>query len=276
MEESKTHLHFPTLRWHGLKNQYHHWISNFLKGEFGSSIIDGRKVKNKISTALTWTSLMLIVNFILTSIIGVALTLYFYSRKKSLLKKTVESLLLVLYAMPVFWIGTLVVVFLTNNYFGIKLFTVGNLSSESSFLEQFAGILPITILMTLAELAYFYNLLNASIKQESAQPYIIAAKAKGLSNTDIFRKHILRNAFITPLTLLFSSIPLAISGVLILEIVFNVPGMGRLMYNSILNADHNVVYSIVCIISFFTLIFSLLSDIAYSILNPKIRFGVKQ
>lgn len=272
LNTSSQALHYPVLKWHGSSNQYHHWLMNIATGDFGTSFIDGRGVSEKVSNSLVWTSLILLINFVLTLLLGIPLAIYNSIKNKSNFRIFIEQILLIFYSMPMFWIGTLVVIFLTNNYYGIKLFDLGILQQDAPFISKLISVIPIALVMTFAELAYFYNILTASLEQEKNKPYVATALAKGLSQKNVYKSHILKNAFIAPITLLLGSIPLAISGALILEVIFNVPGMGRLMFDSISKADYYVVYCIVCVVSLLAILFSLISDLVYRKLNPKIKF----
>lgn len=96
------------------------------------------------------------------------------------------------------------------------------------------------------------------------------AKAKGHSNIQVLIKHILPNVWIPLITVIGGKIPAGLSGALLIEVIFNIPGMGRLMYDSIFSTDWNVVFGILVVVSLFTTVFMLLTDILYTWVNPKI------
>lgn len=275
MQASKSKFHFPVFRWHGFQNQYHHWLKNFMKGDFGQSSVDGLAVKVKICRALGWTTLSLFLNLILTLLLAIPLAILNQYLPTRYFRNFSENVLMGMYAVPVFWIGTMVVVFLSNDYYGIKVFELRFPSNSTNVLSMISYVLPLVICMTLAELAYFYFLLSSGMDRERAKPYILTAISKGLNKWQVLSRHVFPNSLIAPITLIFASLPLAISGALILEVIFNVPGMGRLMYDSLLKTDYQVVYGIVAFIGLVTIAFSLLADVLYTVLNPAVSLSNK-
>ena len=131
-------------------------------------------------------------------------------------------------------------------------------------------VLPV-VCLTITALPIIVRLTKRSVLSESIQPYVRALKAKGLEKKAIYRRHIVPNALLPIVTLVSNSFPVALAGSLIVEIIFNIPGMGRLMYTSIFNYDWDVCFAILLLISIITSLVLLLADIIYSRLNPKIR-----
>ena len=111
---------------------------------------------------------------------------------------------------------------------------------------------------------------NNVINQKSAL-YVKFALSKGLNSTQTLFRHILPNVMIPLITIIGARIPAGLSGALVIEVIFNIPGMGRLMFDSIFSADWNVVFGILIIISFFTITFMLITDLLYAIANPRIN-----
>ena len=130
-------------------------------------------------------------------------------------------------------------------------------------------ILPVISLL-LGALAYVTRQMRDSVVRESEKPYVRMARAKGLSEKEIYRSQILRNALFPMITLVGSAIPASVSGSVVIEVLFGIPGMGRLMYSSILSQDWQVVYVMVLIAALLTVIGYLISDILYRLVDPRV------
>lgn len=274
---SKKHsFYLPSVRFHGLTNQYHQWLSNILKGRWGYSFLDGRPVIDKVKGAFSWTFILMVINLSLLLILGVPIVI-FVIYKGGITGQIMEWVTMIFYIIPIFWLATLMQVFLTNPDYGLNFFGIyqDDYASNKSVIDianQFmTRYLPAVICLLLTDLAVFIRLLRGNISKESLLPYADTATAKGASQWTVLTRHILPNTMIPIVTLIVGSIPLFIAGSLIIEVIFNIPGMGRLLYNSITKADWAVVYFIVLIIGVLTTTFFLIGDLLYKYLDPKIK-----
>ena len=147
-----------------------------------------------------------------------------------------------------------------------------------NFFEKIGQAFPFLILpallLALHSAASGIRIVRNSAFAELKADYFITAKAKGLTNRRILWNHILPNAMLPVITLLVSSFPAALAGSVVLEVIFNIPGMGRLLYDSILFMDWSVVFGILIIMGLLTFIFYLIGDLLYAFLNPKIKYGM--
>ena len=132
-------------------------------------------------------------------------------------------------------------------------------------------ILPILIL-SIHSLAYTTRIMRRSLSEELQKPYIRTAYSKGLNRKQVINQHAFRNALFPMITVFVAAAVSAFSGSLILEVIFNIPGVGRLLYSSIGQADWNVVFCIVVIVALMTSIIYLIGDILYTIVQPKLRY----
>ena len=150
------------------------------------------------------------------------------------------------------------------------------IEADQSFMSMLADswhklILPV-LMLVIPDTAYLSRLIRASVREEHQKEYIKTAKSKGLSKKEITNRHILPNSLIPTITLLVGTIPAAIASTLVIEVIFNIPGIGRLMYESIDVSDWAMVYPIVLIISVLAVVIFLLGDLLMAFLNPKIKF----
>lgn len=275
----------PTVTWHGMQNQYHQWMSKTLSGDFGRSLIDGRPVKTKIADALRWTLGINVIAILLAFGIAIPLGVWTARRVGKWSDKTVSTILFAFYAIPSFWLAMLSIVFLTTSEYGkwLDVFPtggVGSVTASMAFVER-AGVrishltLPVLCIMA-GSLAYLTKQMRGSMLRELRQDYIRMARAKGLSENVVFWKHAFRNALFPMITMVGSAFPAAISGAVILEVIFSIPGMGRLMYMSILSQDWPVVYAMVLFAACLTIIGYLVSDLLYRWADPRVELQTRK
>lgn len=271
----------PKLHWHGVQNQYHHWLKNIFRGDFGNSFIDGRNVRVKISEALKWTLFLVIVSLIISSVVGIYFGL-FNSISSSYNYKNIAKLVsYFLYSIPIFWLATMLLVFFTTDEYGswTNIFPSASFltPTEGGFISNFIAygkilILPI-IVYCLHDFSYIGRQMESSIQNEIDLPYAKTALSKGHTFTSMVKTHGFKNALLPIITLLSSALPASIAGSVVIETIFNIPGIGRLIYISIQHADWNVVFGIVLLVALITTISYLIADLLYSYVDPRIRFN---
>ncbi|MGB4222511.1 MAG: ABC transporter permease, partial [Syntrophorhabdus sp.] len=198
--------------------------------------------------------------------------------KDTISDKFLTSFVFAGYAMPTFWLALLLMMF-----FGVylELLPISGLKSfnysEMTPLEKLWDlmshlILPIGI-SAFGGLAGISRYMKNSLLEVLRQEYITTARAKGLPEHIVIRKHALRNALLPVITILGLSVPGLIGGSVIFESIFSIPGMGQLFYMSVMARDYPTIMGILVIGAFLTLIGNLLADIMYGVADPRIRIG---
>lgn len=275
-------ISLPFASWHGFDNQFHIWIKKILRGDWGISYLDGRPVLEKILEALNWTLFMVIIAIFLSFALGIGLGLFSVLSKKRWLVRIIEYFNYFIYAMPLFCLATMALIFLTSDDYGswTNIFPGPSviMGQETGFWNQIITygsilILPIFIL-SIYSLSYISRQMETSLNEEHKKSYIRTALTKGLSKTNATTNHAFRNALLPIITLFTSALPASIGGSVIVETVFNIPGMGRLLFDSIVLADWNVVFLIVLITALVTALSFLLADVLYFALNPKMKHSI--
>lgn len=272
---------YPKVKVHGFSNQFHHWFIGLFSGSKQLSLADGLPIKQKIKSGLQWSLSMSIISILLALLISIPLGFWSASHQNSRFEKSLSILLYFIYAMPVFWLATLLIVYFTNDYYAkwMNIFpSVGIFySKDTSFVSQFIDhskllILPIYCL-TIHSLVYLIRQIRMSMLLEMEQPYYFNALSKGLTKRKAMLVHILPNALIPLITIIIGAIPGAFAGSLVIEVLFNIPGMGRLMFQAIQLDDWTMISALLFIVASATVIFYLIGDILYTWFNPKIRFS---
>jgi ABC-type dipeptide/oligopeptide/nickel transport system permease component len=260
-QTKKISFFYPCFIFNGINNQYHHFCSKFISGNWGVTITDGLQVKTKITQAFYWSISIIIVSLFISCVCSFAII---YLVSKIQIEKIVHLITMILFCIPGFWLGTLVLLNLTNDDTGWALFDLPlmtNVNADSFFSVFTLGFnkyVPIVFCICILDIAFLTKLLLSNIKQESTRVYVEVLKARGIPKNRILFHHILPNVMVPFTTLIIGSLPAAFVGSLFLEIIFNVQGLGRLFYNSIQNSDWNLAYTIVILIMIFTItIFSI-------------------
>lgn len=259
--------------------QYWLWIKRIAGLDFGESIKFRRPVWEVIIERIPVSLKLALTSLLLAYLISIPIGIYSASHQYSRLDRGITLILFILYSLPSFWVATMLIVFLGGGDF-FDLFPVFGLNSAGA--EQWGGwrrfwdaawhlVLPI-FCMTYASLAVLSRYMRTAMLEVVRQDYIITARAKGLAERVVILKHALRNSLIPIITLLASVLPATIGGSIIIETVFSIPGMGRLIWEAILARDYPLIMAELTIVTFLTLLGILLSDILYSIVDPRIAF----
>lgn len=294
--------YLPSLHWYGLKNQYHRWLfgdapwfgentnpantrKGFFRGDFGESFLDGRPVSSILLEAVKWTMVLNIISIIFAYIISVPIGVETAVKKGSTFDRVSTTLLFILYSLPSFWIATMLIVFITTPEYGMDLFpTYGtssvNLPADASFMTRFWDTayhltLPVFCL-TYGSFAYISRQMRGGMLNVIRQDYIRTAQAKGLSQTAVVWKHALKNSLLPIITMFANLFPLMISGSVILEVIFAIPGMGRVAYESVVARNYPVLYTVFMFSAILTMIGILVADMLYAAVDPRISFTKKR
>lgn len=291
----------PALHWYGLKNQYHRWLfgnkpwlgksddptktsGGFLRGDFGDSYRDGRPVSSIIKDAIKWTLLLNFIAFIIIYSVSIPMGVSLAVKKGTVYERSLTIINFVLYSLPVFWIGTLFIVFMTNDYYSeaLDIFPghgLGVTGSDYTFSERFIDrtyhlILPM-ICMVYGGFAYISRQMRGGLLNVIKQDYIRTAYAKGLDSKTVIWKHAFRNSLIPIITMFASFLPAMIGGSVIIETMFTIPGMGQISFASVVERNYPVLFTLLMFSAILTMVGNLLADILYGLVDPRISFSKK-
>ncbi len=248
-----------------LPEQYWNWISKIItKMDFGISLRNRQPVWDMMKMRIPISLKLCGLTLLFEMLIALPLGLICAYKKDTLFDRLTVNISLILTAIPGFWISVLLIIF-----FGIKLKWLPLSGYETA--KHY--ILPI-ISGVLGGVAGTIRLTKSEVIDVLREKYVITAYAKGLSKYTVLIKHVLRNALILITVLVFMSIPWLISGAVITERIFAIPGMGSLMINSIIQQDYAVVQGCILVISLLTVISNIISDIVIGLLDPRIRIAI--
>jgi peptide/nickel transport system permease protein len=252
-------------------SQYWLWLRHLLTGNLGFSWKMNQSVASLLGSHLPKTIFLVGVSTILAMLLAIPVGVIQAVRRNKPVDHFFNGFSTVLYAMPDFLIGILLIILFAIK---IPIFPPEGPQGEGLgvLITNFnALILPITAL-TLVTLALFSRYMRSAVLDNLTEDYVRTAKAKGGSERHILVRHVLRNSLIPIVTLLGLSLPGIFAGALITESVFNYPGMGYLFYQEALNSDYPVLLGITVVVAVATVVGSLLADILYAVLDPRVRY----
>lgn len=253
-----------------LYQQFFVWISRLLHGDFSTSLMAKTPVLTMIGQRLEPTLSLALVAILFTIVISVPLGVLAAWKHGSWLDNVVMSVSVLGFSIPVFVIG-----YLLTTVFAIELkwLPVQGFTSITKGVWPFAEriILP-ALTLSSVYIALVARMTRASVLEVLGEDYIRTARAKGLSEIHVLFRHALRNAMIPILTVIGTGFALMISGVVVTESVFNVPGLGRLIVDAVLARDYPVIQGMILLTSGVYVVINLLIDLSYALSDPRIRY----
>ncbi|MFC3395342.1 ABC transporter permease [Brenneria rubrifaciens] len=253
-----------------LYQQFFEWISQLLRGDFSTSLMAHTPVLTMIGQRLEPTLSLALVAIAFTILISVPLGVLAAWKHGSWIDNLVMSSSVLGFSVPVFVIGyVLISVFAIE----LKWLPVQGFSSISAGVWPFAQriVLP-ALTLSSVYIALVARMTRASVLEVLGEDFIRTARAKGLSEIHVLFRHALRNAMIPILTVIGTGFALMISGVVVTESVFNIPGLGRLIVDAVLARDYPVIQGMILLTSGVYVIINLLIDLSYAISDPRIRY----
>jgi peptide/nickel transport system permease protein len=251
--------------------QYFDWIWGILHGDFGTSIFYREKVGTLMLERFPITLHLGLLALICSVTVGLAIGLIAAVRRGQWPDKVFTPLTYLGVTVPVFWLGILMIYF-----FGLRLRWLpiaGYTSPLDDFWLSTRQVLMPVICLSVYGLASNARQMRSSMLEVIHQDYIRTAWAKGLSERKIIFRHALKNSLIPIITLMGMGVGMIFGGSVIVETVFAIPGIGRLLVSSIFGQDYVVVQAITFVIAFIVLLVNLLVDISYAWFDPRIRYG---
>lgn len=256
--------------------QYFYYLSSVFTGKWGISFFYRTEVTN-IVTERVWNTVFLLGPAVLIStLVGTLLGLVAGWKQGRPLDIVISGGSLLLYAFPSFWISYILIAVLAVY---IPLFPTSGMATYGVSFDFFGQIQDILSHMSLPVLAltFWYSaqyclVMRSSVIDVMSEDYILPAKAKGLSSRSILTRHVMKNAFLPTMSIIGINVGGIIAGAVGVEIMFAWPGLGRLVYDSVLNRDYPVLQATFIIWSVAAVIANFLADIFYAYLDPRIKY----
>lgn len=250
--------------------QYFDWVGGFLRGDMGKSILQKVPVSDEVVRRIPITFHLGILAFIIGLLIGIPVGIIGAVRRATWLDTLVTTLSNLGITVPIFWLGILLMYL-----FGLYLNWLPVMGYTSPFTDFWLStkqlIMPVFCLAVFP-IASTARQTRSSMLEVMHQDYIRTAWAKGVKEQAVIMRHALKNGLIPIVTLAGMGVPMIVGGTVLIETVFNIPGMGRLAVTSVLNQDYPYVQGIVLIVSAAVLVVNLIVELVYGWLDPRIRY----
>ena len=251
--------------------QYARWAGGLVRGDLGTSLFTGRPVWHEIQDRVSTTFELALLALSISLLVGVSAGTFAAVRQGRSGDQIVRFTSILGLAMPNFWLGTMVIVF------GARWFNwippvqhVDFWRNPVENLQQFA-VPALVVGMALA--ASLSRMSRSAVLEVRREDYIRTAYAKGLPGRQVLLRHTLRTALIPILTLFSVQVGAVVAGTVVIENVFNLPGLGRLILDSISRKDFPLVQGVVLLYGTFIIFANLITDLLYGVIDPRIRFG---
>ena len=250
--------------------QYADWVRGMLRLDFGTSMFYDTAISDDIKKKLPITLELTVVGMLLAA--GCALPLGVLSAvKQDSISDYVARLIAIAgVALPTFWVG-IMMVFLLVKLFG-WLPPLGYVDLWDDPLKNLQQIIFPAISLGIYNMAFIARVTRSSMLEVSREDYIRTARSKGLGETVVIIRHTVRNALLPVITISGWQFARLLGGTVIIESIFLVPGMGRLLIDSIFHRDYTMIQAIVVVITLMVMVMNLIVDVAYGWLDPRIRY----
>jgi len=251
--------------------QYIKWVGQLLHGNLGFSDHLNQSVTSLIAQCLPRTVVLVLLGTVVSLLFGIPLGVYQAVHRNSVTDYVLTGVSFLGYSTPTFFLGILVV-----DWFSVDVHIFPPFAPQGTTITAILGdpralVLPV---FTYAFLLYalWSRYMRSSVLDNLVQDYVRTARAKGAGERRVIWRHVFRNSLSSIVTLLGLSIPGLVGGAILIEVVFNYPGMGLAFYQAALNVDYEVLLGFTVLACVATIVGNLLADVGYAVLDPRVRY----
>lgn len=254
-----------------LYRQFISYVNQLLHGDLGTSYYLQQPVSTLFGQRLPRDLFLLGSSTLIALLISLPLGIYQAVRRGGIADNALSAVTFTLYCMPAFWLGVMLVAVLAIQTHVFSPLAPTGTSVGSMLTDPRAIVLPI-LTLTLVQVAGFSRYMRSSAIDTLAQDYLRVARAKGLPERLVLFRHVLRNSLLPIVTIVGLSLPGLVTGAIVVEEVFNYQGMGLLFYDAATHHDFPILLGSTLIVGIATVAGNLVADIAYGILDPRVRY----
>jgi peptide/nickel transport system permease protein len=256
--------------------QYVRWLSSFAQGDFGFSFSQKRPISDIIKDTLPNTLLLSGVALVVIFVLGVLIGTIQAVRQYSWVDNVATVAAFFFYSMPSFWFGLMLILLLSYKLQWLPASQMTSVNYEflpasEQWIDRLKHLLMPAVALGIGSAASVARYMRSGMLEQIRQDYVRTARAKGLSERVVIFKHAMRNALIPVITLLGLTLPFLVGGSVLIETIFAWPGMGRLIITAIFQRDYPVVLASAFVIAIMVILGSLIADILYSVVDPRVR-----
>ena len=256
--------------------RYATWLGDVLRGDLGFSLANGTPVADRILTVLPNTLLLTGTALAFALLCAVPLGIAAAARRNTWFDRVVTVGSVATFALPIFWLGLLLILIFAVKFreWGLPALPVGkthDLRGDANLLDRLKHLVLPAATLGLVQLAGWTRYVRSATLEALHQEYVVAARAKGLSERDVLLRHAFRSALLPLVTLVGLAIPELFAGAVVTETLFAWNGLGRLTVQAAQGNDHTLVMGTVLMLAALTMLANLAADVAYALLDPRTR-----
>jgi peptide/nickel transport system permease protein len=253
-----------------IPTQFVDYVSGLGRGDLGFSYKRNQSVTTLIRQYLPVTLVLMGISTALAILVAIPIGMVQAWRRNRAVDHAFTGVLFVFYSTPVFWLGLILITVFSSNLGWLP--SGGPQGGLATYASQLSTLILPVATLALVTIALFSRYLRSAMIESLVQDYVRTARAKGASMRRVMLRHVLPNSLLSSITLLGLSIPYIFSGALIVEELFNYPGMGLLFWNAAVSRDYPVVIGVALVVALATVVGNLLADLLYAVVDPRIRY----
>jgi peptide/nickel transport system permease protein len=255
-----------------LPTQFVRFLSNTAQGDFGLSFRTGQPVTEAIAARIWPTVLLVGLSTLLSTFFGVLIGIKGAWQRGSAFDNTSLFGSLIFYSMPEGWLGMILILVFVGwlGWFPAGGYTSGTETGFAHIVDVAKHLFLPCLTLTLGYIGEYAIVMRSSLLEVKDEEFVATARAKGVKDTDVRRRHAVPNALLPTLTLVFYSFGFVLGGAIIIEYVFSWPGLGSLTYDAINELDYPLLQAIFLLTSTAVILFNLAADILYVYLDPRV------
>lgn len=253
--------------------QYGTWLTNIFKGDLGYSLVSQRSISAELAVRIPNTIKLILPAYLTALLLAIILGLLAAANKGKFFDRLIDGIASLGIAIPTFWFAMILIYFFgyrLNLFPIIGMHTIGKEGDLTDFLVHFT--LPY-LTLTVAFFPDLTRYIRASAMQQVSEDYVVVQQAFHATKGQIFRRHISRNVLIPVVTQIGLALPMLVTGAIITETIFGWPGVGPYLTSATRSLDYPVIMAIMLLSATLVIVGNLLSDILYSVVDPRIRKG---
>ena len=260
-----------------LWEQYFVWLFGLLRGDLGRSLVNGRDIAGSLATRLPNTLLLAVVALVVQYVVAVPIGIYAALHHRRWVDQVSNVYAAVVHAVPGFWLGILLILVFSVQFqsWGLPWLPSGGMftiATGGGLGDRLVHLVLPVVALAVPNMAGLIRYTRSAMIEQLQQDYVRTARAKGLRRRAV-TMHAFRNSLLPVVTLLGLNLPLLFSGALVVEVIFQWPGMGQLAYTAATQRDYTVVMALVVVSSVVVIVGNLLADVLYGVLDPRVGYS---
>ena len=252
--------------------QYVRWFGNVLRGDLGGSIASGETVAEAIATGLPKTLSLAALSFLFALIIAVPAGIIAALRRNGIFDYVASTVAFVGVSMPSFWFGIILILIFAVRLRWLPAIGYSEIAEDGVWAWFQRLILP-SLAIAVGYAAILMRFVRAGLLEVLGSDFVRTARAKGVREQSVVVRHALRNSLIPVVTVMGIQLALILSGTVVIETVFSIRGLGRILVGAIFDRDYPIVQGVILLISVIFVLANLVVDIIYTFLDPRIRYS---